>query len=106
MFILCKSHLLYLYILKFYFEIMRKIVLTEWVTLDGYVSGPNNDMSFVGAFFNPEMGKYESDILDTADTIILGRLTYESFAGSWPKVPENPNVSEEEKDYARRLNSM
>jgi dihydrofolate reductase len=85
---------------------MRKIVLTEWVSLDGYVSGPENDMSFVGQFFDAAMGKYESDILDTADTLILGRVTYESFAGSWPNVPDNPDVSEDEKDYARRLNKM
>jgi dihydrofolate reductase len=58
---------------------MAKLVLTEWVTLDGYTAGPNNDMSFVGESFNDEMGKYESDIIDTADTLILGRVTYESF---------------------------
>ncbi len=85
---------------------MRKIISTTWVSIDGYISGPNNDMSFVGEFFDESMGKYESDIVKTADTLILGRLTYESFAGSWPHVPEDPSVSEVEKDYARRLNAM
>ena len=37
---------------------MRKIVVTEWISLDGYTSGPNNDMGFVGESFNDEMGKY------------------------------------------------
>jgi dihydrofolate reductase len=85
---------------------MRKIVLTEWVTLDGYVSGPDNDMSFVHQFFDAEMGMYEDAIVDTADTLLLGRVTYDSFAGSWPKVPDNPDVSEQEKAYARKLNAM
>jgi dihydrofolate reductase len=85
---------------------MRKIVLTEWVTLDGYTSGPNNDMGFVGESFSDEMGTYEDDIINTADTLILGRVTYESFAGSWPNVPDKPDVSEGEKAYARKLNSM
>jgi dihydrofolate reductase len=85
---------------------VRKIVLTEWVSLDGYTAGPNNDMSFVGESFDEDMGKYESDILDTGDTLLLGRVTYESFAGSWPYVPDKPDVSEAEKDYARRLNAM
>jgi dihydrofolate reductase len=58
-------------------------------------------MSFVGESFNAEMGKYEDDILSQADTLILGRVTYESFAGSWPSVP-----SEDEKVYARKLNAM
>jgi dihydrofolate reductase len=85
---------------------MRKIILTEWVSLDGFVSGPDNDMSFVGESFNDQMGKYESDIVDQADTLVLGRLTYESFAGSWPYVPDKPDADPAEKDYARRLNAM
>ena len=85
---------------------MRKVVLTEWVSLDGYTCGPNNDMSFVGESFDEDMGRYQSDIIDTGDTLLLGRVTYDSFAGSWPHVPDNPNVSEAERDYARRLNGM
>jgi dihydrofolate reductase len=85
---------------------MRKLVLTEWVSLDGYTAGPDNDMSFVGESFNDEMGKYEDDIVRTGDTLVLGRVTYESFAGSWPNVPDKPDVSEGEKAYARKLNSM
>ena len=85
---------------------MRKIVLTEWISLDGYTAGPNNDMSFVGESFNEEMGQYEDAILSTGDTVILGRTTYESFAGAWPHVPNNPNASEGEKEYARKLNAM
>jgi dihydrofolate reductase len=85
---------------------MRKIVLTEWVSLDGYTSGPDNDMSYVGQYFNDEMGVYEDAIVSSADTLLLGRVTYESFAGSWPHVPDNPNSSEGEKTYARKLNAM
>ena len=85
---------------------MRKLVLTEWVSLDGYTAGPGNDMSFVGESFNDEMGQYEDDIVSTGDTLVLGRVTYESFAGSWPYVPDKPDVSEGEKVYARKLNGM
>jgi dihydrofolate reductase len=85
---------------------VRKIILTEWVTLDGFTAGPNNDMGFVGESFNDEMGKYEDDIVSQSDTLILGRLTYESFAGSWPYVPDKPDAAEEEKAYARKLNAM
>jgi len=85
---------------------MKKIISTTWMTLDGFISGLNNDMGFVGEFFDEAMGKYEGEIIDTADTIILGRLTYESFAGSWPKVPDKLDVSEAEKQYAKKLNAM
>jgi dihydrofolate reductase len=85
---------------------MRKLVVSEWVSLDGYTSGPDNDMSFVGESFDAEMAQYEDDAVNRGDTLVLGRVTYESFAGSWPNVPDNPNVSDEEKAYARKLNAM
>src|SRR5215471_13466827 len=85
---------------------MRKIVLTEWISLDGYTAGPNNDMSFVGESFNDEMAIYEDNMVSSGDTLLLGRVTYESFAGSWPYVPDSPTASEGEKSYARKLNAM
>ncbi len=83
---------------------MRKIIVTMWVSLDGYIAGPNGEMDWI--MVNDEMGKYESNFIKAADTLILGRATYESFAGSWPHVPENPSADEGEKEYARLLNSM
>ena len=85
---------------------MRKIITTIWVTLDGYIAGPNGEMDWIGEIYDEAMGNYEYDLVSSADTLLLGRVTYESFAGSWPYVPDNPNVSEGEKDYARRLNAM
>jgi dihydrofolate reductase len=85
---------------------MLKIIVTEWVSLDVFVSGPDNDIGFVGESFSPEMGIYQDAIVSQADTLILGRLTYESFAGAWPHVPDNPDAAEEEKIYARKVNAM
>ncbi len=85
---------------------MRKIIATTWITLDGFIAGPQGEMDWVTKLFNEEMGQYESALIAEADTLLLGRVTYESFAGSWPKVPDNPGVSEAEKEYARKLNSM
>jgi dihydrofolate reductase len=85
---------------------MRKIIVTTWVTIDGFIAGPNNEMNWVGQLYDEAMGQYESDLVSAADTLILGRTTYESFAGSWPHVPDNPSVSEGEKEYARKLNAM
>ena len=85
---------------------MRRIVTTTWMSLDGFVSGPDDDMTFVGRFFDETMGAYESALVDGGDTLLLGRLTYDSFAGSWPQVPDSPEAGEEEKAYARQLNAM
>lgn len=85
---------------------MPRIITTTWVTLDGFIAGPNGEMDWVGQFYDEAMGTYEGNLVNAADTLLLGRVTYESFAGSWPHVPDNPDVSEGEKAYARRLNAM
>lgn len=83
---------------------LRKIIVTMWVTLDGFIAGPNDDMSWVRV--DDAMGTYEDDLVSAADTLLLGRVTYQSFAGAWPHVPDNPAASQGEKDYARKVNSM
>lgn len=80
---------------------MGKLIVTMWVTLDGYVAGPNNEMDWV-----VPLGDYQDELVGAADTLLLGRVTYESFAGAWPHVPENPEAPENLKAYARKLNSM
>ena len=85
---------------------MRKLIMTMWMSLDGFISGPDNDMSWVMAGYNNEMSEYEDGFVSVADTLLLGRVTYESFAGSWPKVPDNPEVSAGEREYAKKLNAM
>ena len=85
---------------------MRNIITTTWVTLDGYIAGPNGEMDWVAENYDEAMATYENEIVSQADTLLLGRVTYQSFAGSWPHVPDNPNASEGEKAYARALNAM
>ena len=85
---------------------MRRIITTTWVTLDGFIAGPHGEMDWVGEIYDDAMGAYEYELVNAADTLLLGRVTYESFAGSWPHVPDNADTSEGEKAYARRLNAM
>ena len=85
---------------------MRKIITTTWVSLDGFISGPNGEMDWIGEIYDEAMGQYETDLVRSADTLLLGRVTYQSFAGSWPHVPDSPDRSEGEKEYARMLNTM
>lgn len=85
---------------------MKKIIVTEWISLDGYTAGEKNDMSFVADSFNQEMGKYEYEIVSASEALIFGRVTYESFAGAWPKRETDPNMSAGEREYAKMLNGM
>ena len=84
---------------------MRNIITTTWVTLDGYIAGPNGEMDWVAEHYDDAMAVYETEIVNQADTLLLGRVTYQSFAGSWPHVADSPGASEGEKAYARMLNA-
>jgi dihydrofolate reductase len=60
---------------------MRKITAGLFISLDGVVEDPQ-DWHF--PYFNDEMGAAVMATLGASDTLLLGRKTYDSFAGAWP----------------------
>ncbi len=61
---------------------MRKIIVSEMVTPDGFFAGPNGEIDWF--VWNEEMAKYAIDLISTVDTILFGRITYELMASYWP----------------------
>jgi len=61
---------------------MRKITAGLFIALDGVVENPQ-DWHF--PYFNEEMATAVDSQLGSADTLLLGRKTYEGFAGAWPE---------------------
>ncbi|GER91489.1 hypothetical protein KDW_56510 [Dictyobacter vulcani] len=76
---------------------MRKIITTMWVSLDGFIAGPNGEMDWIGELYDEAMGVYEHNFVSSADTLLLGRVTYQSFAGAWPHVPDSPTARRKRK---------
>ncbi len=78
---------------------MGKLVVTEFVTLDGVAQapgGPDEDRGsgFVhGGWMAPLADEASGDVMfeqaSTMDALLLGRKTYEIFAGYWPSAPED-----------------
>jgi dihydrofolate reductase len=62
--------------------LMRKITADLFIALDGVVEAPDQ---WHFPYFNDEMGFAVSATLGTADTVLFGRKTYDSFAGAWPE---------------------
>jgi dihydrofolate reductase len=60
---------------------MRKLTAGLFISIDGVVEDPQ-DWHF--PYFNDEMGIAVNRQLGSADTVLLGRNTYDSFAGAWP----------------------
>jgi dihydrofolate reductase len=74
---------------------MRKIIVYNIISLDGYHTGPGNDVSVMfpmmgGRVFNA----YNAELLRTADLFLVGRVSFELFQSFWPKVAENPTSDE------------
>ena len=62
---------------------MRKLFWQMMSTLDGYMEGPDGDIDWHVA--DADFNAYVKDMLASIDAILLGRVTYELFAGYWPE---------------------
>jgi dihydrofolate reductase len=61
---------------------MRKIIVSNCVTLDGFFAGPNGEYDWF--VWDEETAKYSRELLGSIDTILFGRVTYDLMAGYWP----------------------
>lgn len=84
---------------------MRKVILAMQMTLDGYSTGPNGEMDYLPPFNNEEIWR---DIhqemwreLENADTILLGRVTYQIWEKYWPAAATNPQSTENDLRFSR-----
>ena len=70
----------------------RSVVAHAFITLDGYIVGPDEDMNWVIEGFDPEMANDIAEAMSSqSDTFLLGRVTFEIFAAYWPHaVPYDP----------------
>ena len=87
---------------------MGKIVVTEYVSLDGVIEAPGGgeDYKHQGWTFEIERGeegdKFKLDETLEAEVQLLGRVTYEGFAAAWPTMADVPGLEE----FAEKFNSM
>ena len=63
---------------------MRKLIMWNFITLDGYFEGEKNwDLSFHNAVWGPELEKRSIEQLHSAEYLIFGRVTYEGMSAYW-----------------------
>ena len=83
---------------------MRNLVLWVGMSLDGFTSGENEQLDWlVPHATQPEAHEVFRRLRERADTILLGRVNYEGFAGYWPAVKDDPNASPTDKAISRWL---
>jgi dihydrofolate reductase len=82
----------------------RKIIVSEMVTLDGFFAGPNGEIDW--HIVDEEFNQYAIDLLNTIDTILFGRVTYQLFESYWPAAATNPSTSKSDLEIAHQINNM
>lgn len=85
---------------------MRKIIASEFYSLDGFISDPDDSMDWVTTTFDPELGKYEDELYEKADTLFLGRVTYKIFESYWPNAATNPDTPKGDIEMAHKINNI
>jgi hypothetical protein len=81
---------------------MGQITISEFVSMDGVMEAPGGEPGYkhtgwVSLFPDEGQFAYKFDEVTTHDALLVGRVTYESFAGAWPTY---------EGEFADRMNSM
>jgi len=82
---------------------MRKIVVTEFLTLDGVMEDPGGAEKSAGGGWafqfqrGPEGDRLKLDELMASDALLLGRVTYQGFAAAWPSMTG---------EFADKMNGM
>lgn len=83
---------------------MRKVVVAEFVTLDGVMEDPGGAEGFKYGgwsmpYWHEGIGKFKLDELFASDALLLGRVTYEGFAAAWP-------AQADEAGFGERMNNL
>jgi dihydrofolate reductase len=80
---------------------MRKLILEEWLSLDGFAEDRAGKLDFFPATDTDHFSDRDQlTFLDSVDTILLGRRTYELFVDFWPTATSDREI------IADRLNAL
>lgn len=78
---------------------MRKLIVCNIVSLDGCFSGPGGNVMVMP--FDAGFSDYNAERLRAADTLLLGRTSYEMFRSYWPSVADDVNQPAVEREISR-----
>ena len=91
---------------------MRKLIVSNIMSLDGYYEGPGKN---VVALFDyrreayptdESFGAYNAERLRAADTLLVGRVSYDGFKGFWPSVADDPDATPIQREISRLNNAI
>ena len=90
----------------------RKLIVCNAVSLDGFYEGPGRnvmalfDYRFEAYPKDESFDAYNTERLRAADTLLLGRTSYEGFKGFWPPVADDPDATPLQREISRLDNAI
>ena len=77
---------------------MRKLIVSEHITLDGYLASMKGEMNWVK--LDEKLFDYVGTVTDTADAALYGRVTFEMMEAYWPTAADKPNATKHDKEHS------
>jgi len=79
---------------------MRNLFVFNMVTLNGYFEGPNKEIDWHNV--DEEFNEYAIGMLNSVDTLLFGRVTFELMARYWP----TPDAMKDDPIVAEKMNAL
>jgi dihydrofolate reductase len=82
------------------------------MSLDGYYEGPGKNVMVLFDYrwevypTDESFDAYNAERLRAADTLLLGRVSYDGFRGFWPSVADDPNATTLQREISRLNNAI
>jgi len=83
---------------------MRKVLLSNLVTLDGFFAGPKGELDW--HIVDEEFNQYAIDLLSKVDALLFGKVTYQLMADYWPAAATNPSTPKSDVEIADKMNNL
>jgi dihydrofolate reductase len=83
---------------------MRKLIVTNLMSLDGYIAGPGGNVMVLP--LDASFSAYNVERMRTADTLLLGRTTYEGFREYWPRIADDETQAPIEREISSINNTI
>ncbi|HEX6306331.1 MAG TPA: dihydrofolate reductase family protein [Anaerolineales bacterium] len=91
---------------------MRKLIVSNLMSLDGYYEGPGKDVMPLFDYrwetypADESFDAYNAERLRAADTLLLGRTSYDGFKSFWPPVADDPGATPIQWEISRLNNAI
>ncbi len=83
---------------------MRKLIVCNIMSLDGYYEGPGGDVMALP--FDVGFDEYNLERMRSASTVLLGRISFEAFKSYWPPIADDVGADPVEREFSKLYNAV